>query len=278
MKRNAIVPLMLGLFTFIACEEVVELDEAQTPTKIVVEGIINNVDSVQEINLSETTGFYDEGTPPRVRNADVVVADDAGNSYTFVEDEVFSGRYTANFTGMAGRTYNLEVTLDNGEVFTATDQMPPVQDIDTLIYEVDEDEFEDPEEEGYYYTVKIFGPEPQDRKDYYLFKFYRNEEIERFDSETGLFFADDELLGPYIFGLEAPVFYAEGDTATFEMYAMSRDAYLYYNDLSNVLNGDGGLFGPSPTNPRSNINNANDLGLGFFQASALEREQVIVGE
>ncbi len=269
---------MLGFFTFTACEEVVELDEAQTPVKIVVEGIINNVDSVQEINLSETTDFYDKGVPPRVRNADVVVSDDAGNSYTFVEDEVLSGRYSARFSGVAGRTYSLEITLDNGEVFTATDQMPPVQDIDTLVYEVDEDEFEDPDEEGYYYTVKIFGPEPQDRKDYYLFKFYRNKEIERFDSETGLFFADDELLGPYIFGLEAPVFYAEGDTATFEMYAMSRNAYLYYNDLSNVLNGDGGLFGPSPTNPRSNINNANNRGLGFFQTSALEREQVIVGK
>jgi hypothetical protein len=62
------------------------------------------------------------------------------------------------------------------------------------------------------------------------------------------------------------------------MYRISRDAYLFYNDLANILNGDGGMTSPSPVNPRSNIFSSEGAELGFFQVSAVDKTNITVGE
>ncbi len=48
---------------------------------------------------------------------------------------------------------------------------------------------------------------------------------------------------------------------------ISRDGYLFYNDLNTILNSDGGMFSPPPANPRSNVTGG---ALGFFQVSAMD--------
>jgi hypothetical protein len=277
MKR--ILLIISTIVVLFGCEETIQLDLDQTPTRYVIDGLITDEMTKHYVKVSTSTDFYADGAPPRVSGAVVEVTDDAGNNYLFSESETDKGRYEAEFEGIPGRTYHLAVTLPNGEDFSASDKlifMPPI--VDSLVWEIDEKEQNDPDEEGFYYKLRIFGKEPQATKDYYLFKFYRNDTIQNFDSQTGIFFADDELIGEFIYGLEAPVYYKEGDNAQFEMYHISRDGYLFYNDLNNIVNGDGGMFGPSPTNPRTNIQNANGLGLGLFQVSAVEKSAIIVGE
>jgi hypothetical protein len=52
-----------------------------------------------------------------------------------------------------------------------------------------------------------------------------------------------------------------------EVYSLSRVGYVYYNDLFSILNGDGGgMFGPIPAPPRTNLSNG---AIGFFQVSAI---------
>lgn len=275
-KILLIISTILVLF---GCEEPITLDIDQTPTRYVIDGLITDELAKHYVKISTSTDFYSEGATPRISGAMVEVSDDIGNSYLFAESETNKGYYEAEFEGVPGRTYNLAVSLPNGEEFTASDElvyMPPI--VDSLTWEIDEDEQEDPEDEGFYYILRVFGREPQDTKDYYLFKFYRNDSIQNFDSQTGIFFADDELIGEFIYGLQAPEYYKDGDEATFEMYRVSRDGFLFYNDLNNIVNGDGGMFGPSPANPRTNIQNANGLGLGLFQVSSVERQYITVGE
>ena len=275
-KILLIISTVVVLF---GCEEAIQLDLDQTPTRYVIDGLITDELAKHYVKISTSTDFYSEGNTPRVSGAVVEVSDDTGNSYFFAESETNKGYYEAEFEGVPGRTYSLAVTLPNGEEFSANDELaflPPI--VDSLVWEIDEDEQEDPDDEGFFYKLRIFGKEPQATKDYYLFKFYRNDTIQNFDSQTGIFFADDELIGEFIYGLEAPEYYKEGDEAQFEMYRLSRDAFLFYNDLNNIVNGDGGMFGPSPANPRTNIQNANGLGLGLFQVSAIERKSIIVGE
>ncbi len=270
-----IIFAVAGLY---GCTETIDLDLRQTPTRYVIDGLITDELTQQYIKITTSVGFYNSDTIPGVSGADVVVSDDAGNEYFFQETSEKPGYYFAEFEGEPERTYNLNVTLNNGETFTASDKMyfmPPI--VDSLIWSIDEKEEKDPEEPGLFYSLKIYGKEPQATKDFYLFKFYRNDSIQNFDS-NGIFFADDELIGEFIYGLEAPAYYRQGDTGRFEMYRLSRDAYLYYNDLNNVVNGDGGMFGPSPTNPRTNIKSSNGLGLGLFQVSAVEKQMIVVGE
>ena len=59
------------------------------------------------------------------------------------------------------------------------------------------------------------------------------------------------------------------------MYSITREAFVYYNDLFNLINNDGGMFSPPPANPRSNVING---ALGYFQASAIEMETIIIEE
>lgn len=120
--------------------------------------------------------------------------------------------------------------------------------------------------------LKLNAQEPQDREDQYLFKFYRNDTLVR-DFPTDIYVAEDELLGGNIAELEIAGYYAVGNVSRVEMYSLTREAFVYYSDLSNLLNGDGGMFSPPPVNPRSNISNG---ALGYFQVSAIDVEELVV--
>jgi hypothetical protein len=114
--------------------------------------------------------------------------------------------------------------------------------------------------------------EPKETTDYYLFKFYRNDSL-TFTNPNDIYLLDDEALSESISGFPGPVYYAEKDTARMDMFSVTRNGYVYYSDLTNLLFNDGGLFGPVPANPRSNISNG---ALGFFQVSAVISTQVIL--
>lgn len=273
-----IILLSFSAAAFFGCDEAIELDLKQTPPQYVVDALITDQLSDHYVKLSTSTDFYSEGKTPAVSGAEVEVSDSEGNTYQYLESETEAGLYTANFEGKPGNTYSLQIVLPDGETLTAEDEMAPLASIDSLVWDIDERAQDDPEEEGLYYRIRIFAREPAETKDYYLFKFFRNDSIQNFDSNTGVFFADDELISGYINGLESPELYRKGDEATFEMYRISRDAFLFYNDLNNILNGDGGMFGPSPANPRTNILSEDGLGLGLFQVSALDRTSIVVGE
>ncbi|MEQ9441103.1 MAG: DUF4249 domain-containing protein [Cyclobacteriaceae bacterium] len=277
MYKNYIFILLAASILW-ACEEPYELDVDQTPPQYIIDGLITDELTDHYIKISTSTDFYSEGKTPGVSGALVSVSDDQDHEYLFTESETEPGVYHSRFQGEIGRTYSMQVNLTSGETFTASDQMYQVQSVDSLTWEIDEKEQQDPEEEGFFYILRIFAQEPQETVDYYLFKFYRNDTLQNFDSETGLFYADDELIGGYIYGLEGPDYFRKGDVATFTMYRLSRQAYLFYNDLDNVLNGDGGMFGPSPTNPRTNIIGKDGPGFGLFQVSSVTRESIEVGE
>lgn len=277
MYKNRIIPVIAALLLW-GCEETVELDLNQAPPRYSIEGLITNELTDQYVKISTSTDFYNQDGTPRVSDASVIVSDDQNHEYLFTESETEPGRYTSRFQGEIGSVYSMQVVLPTGEEFTALDKMYEVQPVDSLTWEIDENEQKDPEEEGLFYSLRIFAREPQETVDYYLFKFYRNDSLQNFNSQTGLFYADDELIGGYIYGLEAPAYFRQGDEATFTMYRISREAYLFYKDLDIALNGDGGMFGPSPTNPRTNIIGPDGAGVGFFQVSALAEETITVGE
>ena len=260
-----------------SCEETIELDIDQTPPQYVIEGLITDELTDHYVNITTSTDFYYSKATPGVSDASVVVRDDLGQEYVFEESETKVGRYTARFQGEIGRTYTLQARLSSGKMYTASDTMAPVTTVDSLTWEIDDEEQADPEEPGLFYDVRIYAEEPAATTDYYLFKFYRNDSLQNFDSGTGLFYSDDALLEGYIYGLEAPAYFRQGDVGTIVMYSISRPAFLFYGDLDNTLNGDGGMLSPSPVNPRTNVMSEGSAGLGFFRVSAVTRVSIVVG-
>lgn len=274
-----ILPFLLIFLALTACEKTVYLDLNQNDPKIIIEGQVTNKPGYQYVKISRSVGFYDTGQSPRVEDAIVFVSDDAGNEVEFVHNP--GGRADSagfylplnQFQGEIGRTYKLRATVD-GELYEAEDKMFPVTTIDSLAYRVNDDEAEDPKDANKFYEVLIYALEPQGTTDYYLFKFYRNDSLKVYN-DTDIYYADDEVLGEQIDGVPSPIYYEPGDTARVEAYSLSRNGFVFYNDLQALLISDGGLFSQPPSNSRTNLTNG---ALGYFQASAMDMKAIIIKE
>jgi hypothetical protein len=261
-----------------SCEEVVQLDLTQAEPRLVIEAQVTNQSGSQFVKVTRTDDFYGSGPTPRVTDAVVTVADDLGNEYVFVHNPNnhadSSGIYIPQtpFAGQIGRTYFLTVDAD-GERFEASDKLLSVIAMDSMKYQVNELEADDPKEPGKFYELLMFATEPQNEKNYYLFKFYRNDSLIYY-LDTDIYYNDDELLAEKIDGVPSPVYYGVGDSGRVEIYSLSRVGYVYYNDLFILLNNDaGGMFGPVPSTPRTNLSNG---ALGFFQVSAVTTTETVI--
>jgi len=276
MKNFNTILFLAFIGTFLmSCQETVELDIKDFEQQVVVEGLITNSD-LNFIKLLKSREFYDSGASEKVTNATVVVTVN-GEDNVFVHnpdaDPLLNGVYLppAGFTPVIGNTYHLSAIVD-GEEYEAEEILLPVTTIDSLTVRLDEEEIQEPEVEGRFYEVLFYAQEPQDRIDHYLFKFYRNDSIVK-DSNEDIYFSEDKFLGEEIDELPIASYYAIGDTVKVEMYSLTRESYVYYADIFNLINSDGGMFSPPPANPRNNISND---GLGFFQVSAIDTETIIV--
>jgi hypothetical protein len=272
------IKIFLITILFSSCDEATQLDLRQTPSKIVIEGLVTNRAGYQSVTVSRSTDFYGSGQTPRVKDALVQISDDQGQEITFTHNPRnhpdSMGIYVPqnNFTGEIGMTYTLRVETD-GEVYEGSDKLVSVIPVDSLTFQINEDEAEDPKDPGKIYEVLMFAREPQDQKNFYLFKFYRNDSLTIY-SPTDIYFSDDELLAEKIDGVPSPVYYAPSDTARLEIYSLSREGYVFFSDLSLILNNDGGgMFGSIPSSPRTNLTNG---ALGFFQVSAVNEKAIKV--
>lgn len=273
---RSLITILFFATVLISCSEGIELDLRQTPPKIVIEGLVTNKPGYQRVKVTRSADFYSNGKTPRVTNATVMVEDDLGQIFTFIHNPNnhadSAGIYLPQvpFTGEIGRTYTLTV-IAGGATYQGSDRLNSVLSVDSLKYQISEFESEFPQNEGKVYEVLMFAREPQEEKNFYLFKFYRNDSLTYYN-ENDIYFSDDEFLAENIDGVASPVYYGIDDLARVEIYSMSRIGYVYHSDLSILLNNDaGGMFGPIPSLPRSNLNND---ALGFFQVSAVSSSEI----
>ena len=275
---RSLIKISLLVLLVTSCEEVAELDLKQTPSKIVIEGLVTDKPGAQSVRISRSTDFYGSGQTPRIDDAQVKVSDNTGLEFAFVHNPSnhpdSAGIYIPEslFMGEIGRTYTLRVEVD-GQTYEAADDLVSVIPIDSLEFRVNEDEQGDPKEPGKIYELLLYAREPQDEDNYYLFKYYRNDSL-IFYNETDIYFSDDIMLAENINGVPSPVYYGPNDTARLEVYSLTRKGFIFYNDLFTILvNDGGGMFGPIPAPPRTNLSNG---ALGFFQVSAVREKQTYI--
>lgn len=272
MKR---ILYTIAVCFLISCEETVTIDVNQADAKVVIQGLVTNQADHQYIRVSSTVGFYADGIAPGVSTADVSVSDDTGMSFSFSESMEETGLYLPDndFTAQVGRIYTMNVTVD-GKNYTATEELLPITTIDSITYEIDEEEFNESDNNGYYYNALMYTREPQDEVNFYMFKFYRNGEWLNENGED-ITVTDDVAVGEAIEGLEMPEYHAIGDSVSMEMYSLTQEQYIYWSDVANLIFSDGGVFSPLPANPRSNISGG---ALGVFQVSGLASGYVVIQE
>lgn len=260
------------LTLFFSCEKVVELDLEQSTPQIVIEGLLTNKDTIHYVKVSRSIQFYETGFNP-ITNAIVNVTGN-NNVYTYSHNpssiDSLDGYYFSDmsFSGLIGKSYVLQVDIEGVE-YVAEDTMLYVTKIDSLMVSLASNPTEEDEKDGKIYQVLLYAIEPQETEDYYQFQFFRDKTLIAYPNNIYVF--SDVAFGPDLNGLPSPVLFRKGELASVQIYSLTREQYIFYTDLANLLNNDGGMFSPPPANPRNGFSKSV---LGLWQVSAISEDSI----
>jgi Domain of unknown function (DUF4249) len=250
MKNIYKIVAGMVLILFASCEKEIELDLADTDSKIVIEGVISNFSNIQTIKIHKSVLFYESSNYPAVSNAIVTVSDNGAAPVPFLE--VSPGTYQANFSGVPNHTYNLSVKIEGIE-YISTSKMPETVPLNQLTYE--ESSFPSTGNTTLYTVTPVFI-DPIDKTNFYRFGVTIDG-----TQDKSINTLDDVLIN----GIENtfPIFRTENDIVSgsivkITMYGIDQNVYNYFFVLQQ--NGDGQA---TPNNPISNINSGV---LGYFSA------------
>lgn len=256
MKK--ILLLLIPMF-FLSCEEVVDVELEESAPRLVIEAsLLWNQDlqeNVQIIKLTTTAPYFQEEIPPAV-GASVSVISGTGEEYIFTE--VREGIYTnVEIPPVLNVEHQLIIEYNN-EVYTATEELIPVPELDYVEQELGGFSGDD-------YEFKVYYRDPAEIENYYLFRYINEQKVflQIYDdeftngNETFAFF-NDEAAQP-------------GDLVAFQIQGISEGFYEYLFILrSQSGSSSGGPFQTQPSIVRGNIvntTNPENFAFGYFRLS-----------
>ncbi len=134
-----------GIFLMLlSCVEEIELNTKNFESLIVIEANMTNEVKQQEVNISRTFRFEEEG-PSKETNATVVLLADGSPFVNFVEIE--PGRYVSSqvFAVQNNIEYTLNVQTQDGRNYTSSSsQLPETGQIQDIAVQASEDSFGNP--------------------------------------------------------------------------------------------------------------------------------------
>ena len=158
----------------------------------------------------------------------------------------------------------------------ATTEIKRVPPIDSLTYEfVDND---GTSRDGYF--LRYYGPEPEGVGDNYRFLLTRNDTLLNTPGDVWRITSDEFVDGNYINAWDP---YErklnKGDKMKIEGLSLTRDAYLFFNEMAIQVN-NGGMFSNPPANVRTNIVNvkgpSGKKAVGYFGGSGVSTKEVVI--
>ncbi|MCV9926685.1 DUF4249 domain-containing protein [Flavobacterium sp. LS1R49] len=119
-KINKIILLLLLCYITNSCTDTYALQTNTYEEAIVVEATLTNELKKQEIKITKTARFEDEGVTVE-KGANVIVKDDQGNEYNFTEQ---SGIYVSQteFNVVPSRAYYLEIVTKDGKIYKSSNE------------------------------------------------------------------------------------------------------------------------------------------------------------
>lgn len=272
--RKKLIYLLLtviaGILFLFSCEEIMDVDFSGDSTRnLVVEGSITTDLKSHHVTLSYTGDFFRKTEKEMATGAEVSITD---GENVFILTEESAGEYItdSNVQGETGKTYTLAIKLSDGREYTASDQLRPCVDIDSIRQSPNANSFLN----GYGYDVLFYGREPEPAGDYYLYLLSINNTLYT-DTITEVSFVSDEFVnGNYI--RDFPVYrIREAEVmpvpveVTLEMHSITRQYYDFLSALMIETVWRGSPWDGPPANVPGNISNGAS---GFFRASEIKRK------
>lgn len=254
-----------------ACTKEIKVDLNSSDPQIVIEGSVPANGEKVRIDISKSVNFDESNEFPKVQNASVVVKDNFGNAETLTESS--PGVYTSlSLTGIAGRTYYLEVNCEDKNL-TSFSTIPQQVKFDTLIVKKSTQSGGGPGSmasggSGTSYEVTVGYADPVSEKNYYRFLEYVN------GNYNGHYVFDDRLtngiaVNTVLMGIKRSL--KPGDTLKIEMQCIDYSVFDYFNSFGNLHGGP--MNASTPANPYSNIHGSM---LGYFSAHTVIRRFVVI--
>lgn len=260
--KNVLYILLL-LFTFSACEDVIDIQVPNADPRLVIDASLNWLEgttgSYQTIKLSRSAPFFNNQIPT-VTGANVVVTDQNNNTYIFL-DLNSNGIYECfDFNPQLNQEYNLTISY-NGETYIGTETMMSVTPID-FIEQIDDGGFTGEETE-----IKAFYTDPEDQENYYFFEFKEQNETNPFLDV----YEDEFTNGNQIFAFYSNPDTKSGNQLYIKNYGISKQFYEFmFLLLQQSSASGGGPFEVQPATVRGNcINQTNpqNFPFGYFRVS-----------
>lgn len=296
---------LLTISTIISLTLTACIDEIDVPLSndsvLVIEGLITDELGPHQVKISHSYSFNENPVfapiDPLVFGATVEISDDNGNTIQLTEGRNGSYFTPPTFTGIAGSSYTLSVTLNNGEVyFSRPERLLPVgATINEVCFENTVREVSSAEatveEREVLFTVNF--TDQIESNDFYRWGYQSVHEIEApladstppcpppdetsppcsdpvktcwvhtFDTEF-LKVESDELYngktteGYEIYSTPADRKFNITYAANIELYSLTESAYKYWHALSSQLNNNGTIFETPNHQIRGNIVAQND--------------------
>jgi hypothetical protein len=278
---NQTILLTLLALTAISCEDKVELDLPAGDTFLVVEGWISNEQGPYHVNLTYTQPYFESALAPRASGATVFLRDDQGLEALLIETA--PGVYTYPDSGVVGRSYYIEINLEEGSRYRSNPELlrEPVA-IEEIFWRVSEDgpsEFLQ-QEPDQIYEVLINTFEPEGLGDNYRWRTYVNGFFK--NNPFDIFVTNDDFVdGNAIVNFDptGDLFFLN-DTVTIVQESISRQALEFLQLMQSQTAFVGGPFDTPPAPIPSNVLNLDDAkrnARGYFGAVGRDRATVVAG-
>jgi len=255
-----------------SCEDVVDIDMATAPPKLVVDASIDwakgSDGNYQMIKLSTTSSYYSGTTPPAL-GATVSISNGQGQEFTF-NDLANNGQYICtNFVPVIGQTYTLTIVYD-GETYTGSETLFKTPDI-VNVEQKDNGGFIGDETE-----VRFYFQDNVSEENFYLVRFDAPV-LPYPDYDT----TDDEFTnGNLMFGIFSDEDLKPGQILDIRLHSTSKRYKNYMDKLIEVASGSGGgPFSTVPATVRGNmVNQTNDANypLGYFRVTQVDHYQYTI--
>lgn len=262
---------LLVLFTFGACEEVIEVELDDADPQIVIEATVSDNPDNNYVKITKSTDFYNPSEYENISNASVFVTDPDGNTFNFSE-ETAGNYYNKQLTAIVGSEYNMSVIVD-GKTYSATSILPKPIIVDSLRTIGEKRPFRD----NLDYEYHLYFQDNPGIRDFLRFRLFINGE-----RKNGVFRYEDRLTdGNYIdfnrFFIRDDEDIIAGDVVRIEILTIDEATYEYFDTLRRVLansgRGGGPTGGTAPSNPTTNWSNG---ALGYFSAYNFAVESAII--
>lgn len=272
MKTPKHIALIALIFSFLSCEDVIDVDLKTAPPKLVVEASINwqkgTSGTQQFIKLSTTTGYFEEEIPA-VSGAKVYIENSSNEIFDFVENGS-DGLYVCNnFKPQLNEKYKLHIAYLE-ETFVAEETMLAVPDIKRV------EQTNDGGFSGEDIEVRFIFDDIPNESNYYLDRFKTPiVPFPEYNVQTDEFFENNEMFALY-FNEDLKA----GNLIEFTLYGISLN---YFNYMSILLaqggSNNGGPFQTPSSTVRGNIvneTNFDNFALGYFRLSQTDAVDFIV--